>query len=171
MKPPDLHIETERLLIRRFSIEDIESSYRMNLDPEVSRYTHDGGVVSKSEIERRIIEDVMGDYEKHGFGRMAVELKKNGQFIGFTGLKYLEDMDAVDLGFRFMREFWGHGYATESSRASLNYGFTELKLEEILAFVLPRNSGSIRVLEKLGFEYSTEVVMDEIIARKYIARR
>ena len=72
----DLIIETERLLIRPFSLDDIEPSYAMNLDIEVSKYTGDGGVVSKKEIRRRIIEDVFGDYEKHGFGRLALNLKE-----------------------------------------------------------------------------------------------
>jgi len=102
---PNLFIETERLLIRPFKMEDIEPSYTMNLDTEVSRYTGDGGVVSKKEIERRIVENVFGDYEKHGFGRLAVELKEENKFIGFTGLKYIEDMDEVDLGYRFMKEY------------------------------------------------------------------
>ena len=99
----DLFIETERLLIRPFSMEDIEPSYGMNLDAEVSRYTGDGWVVSKYEIERRIIENVLGDYKKYGFGRLAVELKVENKFIEFTGLKYLEDMDEVDLGYRFKK--------------------------------------------------------------------
>ena len=68
----------------------------MNLDAEVSKYTGDGGVVSKEEIERRITENVLGDYKKYGYGRLAVELKEENKFIGFTGLKYLDDMDEVD---------------------------------------------------------------------------
>jgi len=89
MSHSNLFIETERLLIRPFKMEDIEPSYVMNLDAEVSKYTGDGGVVSKKEIERRIVENVFGDYEKYGFGRLAVELKGENKFIGFAGLKYL----------------------------------------------------------------------------------
>ena len=64
-------------------------------------------VVSKKEIEQRIIENVFGDYKKYGFGRLAVELKSENKFIGFTGLKYLKEMDEVDLGYRFMKAYWG----------------------------------------------------------------
>jgi RimJ/RimL family protein N-acetyltransferase len=92
MPNPDLFIETERLLIRPFTMDDIEPSYQMNLDGEVSRYTSDGGVVSREEIERRIVEHVFGDYQKHGFGRLAVELKSEKKFIGFTGLKYMDEV-------------------------------------------------------------------------------
>ena len=140
----DLIIETERLLIRPFSLDDIEPSYAMNLDIEVSKYTGDGGVVSKKEIRRRIIEDVFGDYEKHGFGRLAVELKRENKFIGFTGLKYLEDMDEVDLG------------------------FNSLGLKKMIAMVLPANSGSIRVLEKLNFKYEKDIIEDGQLAKLYL---
>lgn len=167
MSNSSLFIETERLLIRPFTIEDIEPSYAMNLDSEVSKYTGDGGVVSKQEIERRIVENVFGDYEKYGFGRLAVELKGENKFIGFTGLKYLEDMDEVDLGYRFMRKYWGKGIATESAIASVNFGFDNLDLKRMIAMVLPENTGSIRVLEKLNFEYEKDIVEDNQLAKLY----
>ena len=154
MSFPNLTIETERLLIRPFSKDDIEPSYVMNVDAEVSKYTGDGGIVSKEEIERRIIEDVFGDYEKYGFGRLAVELKGECKFIGFTGLKFLEDMNEVDLGYRFMKKYWGMGIATEAARACIKLGFDALELKKIIAMVLPVNSESIRVLEKLNFKYA-----------------
>ncbi len=147
MPNSNLIIETERLLIRPFTVEDIEPSYTMNLDAEVSKYTGDGGIVSKKEIERRIVENVLADYTKHGFGRLAVEVKGENKFIGFTGLKYLEDMDEVDLGYRFMKEYWGRGIATESGKACVNFGFEELGLKKIIAMVLPKNTGSINVLK------------------------
>lgn len=161
-------IETERLIIRHFELSDIEPSYQMNLDEEVSRYTGDGGVVSKVEIERRIKENVLGDYKKHGFGRFAVELKSEGKFIGFTGLKYLEDMDEVDIGFRFMSKYWGKGIATESALPCLKYGFEELKLKRIIALVLPENAGSVNVLKKLGMRFEKEVVEDGLLAHQYV---
>ncbi len=167
MQYPDLFIETERLIIRPFKLEDVESAYQLNLDPEVSRYTSDGGVVAKAEIERRIVEDVLGDYQKHGFGRLAVELKGEGKFIGFTGLKYLEDLGEVDLGYRFMRPYWGRGIATESGSACLELGFNILGLDRIIAMVIPENVGSIRVLDKLGFQFEKEMMDGEELVKVY----
>lgn len=167
MSYTNLIIETERLLIRPFSMDDVEPSYAMNLDKDVSKYTGDGGVVSKEEIERRISEDVLGDYKTHGFGRLAVELKGENKFIGFTGLKYLADMDEVDLGYRFMKAYWGKGIATESARACLNLGFESLGLSKIIAMVLPVNTGSIRVLEKLNFEYQKDIVENKQLVNLY----
>jgi len=162
-----LYIETERLLIRPFKLEDIEPAYVMDADPEVTRYTGDGGVVSKKEIERRIVENVFGDYEKYGFGRLAVELKSENKFIGFTGLKYLEDMDEVNLGYRFMKKYWGKGIATESAKACLNLAFETLELSKVIAMVLPENIGSIRVLEKLNFEYKKDIFEDNLKVKLY----
>ena len=163
----NLRIETKRLWLRPFSIADIESSYLMNRDKEVSKYTGDGGVVSKAEIERRIKEDVLGDYEKYGFGRLVVELKSDNKFIGFSGLKYLEDMDEVDLGYRFMSAYWGRGIATEAAQACLKYGFDKLNLNRIIAMVLPDNKASIRVLEKIGFSYEQNIIEDGQEAQLY----
>ena len=167
MSNSNLFIETERLIIRPFKREDIEPSYVMNLDAEVSRYTGDGGVVSKKELERRIIENVFGDYEKYGFGRLAVELKGENKFIGFTGLKYLEDMNEVDLGYRFMRKYWGKGIATESAKACLNLAFETLGLSKVIAMVLPENIASIRVLQKLNFDYEKDFFEDNLLVKIY----
>lgn len=156
----DLRIETERLIIRRFEIRDIEPSYVMNLDPEVNKYTGDGGIVSKQEMERRIVEDVFGDYKKYGFGRLAVEWKAENKFIGFTGLKYLEDRNEVDIGYRFMKKYWGRGIATESGKASIALGFTKLGLDKIIALILPEHGASIKVAKKLGMKYEKETIED-----------
>ena len=162
-----LHIETERLIIRPFTLEDLAPSYEMNLDAEVSRFTGDGGVVSEREIERRITENVFGDYEKYGYGRLAVELKSEHKFIGFTGLKFLEDLQEVDLGYRFMKAYWGQGIATEAGHACLKLGFETLGLKRIIAMVLPENKGSVNVLKKLGFTYEKPFIEDNLVADLY----
>jgi RimJ/RimL family protein N-acetyltransferase len=167
MPNSNLFIETERLLIRPFTLSDIEPSHEMNLDAEVSKYTADGGVVSKTEIERRIVENVFGDYKKYGYGRLAVELKGENKFIGFTGLKYLADMDEVDLGYRFMKKYWGKGIATESAKACVNLGFNTLGLKKMIAMALPENVASIHILEKLNFEFEKEIIEGGQIANLY----
>ena len=167
MLNPDLFIETERLLIRPFKTEDIEPAFLMDSDPEVNRYTGESGNVSIKETEKRIVENVFGDYEKYGYGRLAVVLKSENKFIGFTGLKYLEDMDEVDLGYRFMKAYWGKGFATESAKACLNLAFEKLQLNRLIAMVLPENTASIRVLEKLNFEYEKDIFEDDLIVKLY----
>jgi len=143
-KLSNLRIETDRLILRPFTMDDIDGAYTMNLDEEVSRYTGDGGVVSREEMERRIVHDVLGDYEKHGFGRLAVELKDTGDFIGFAGLKFLEDLEEVD-----------------------DLGFNRLGIKKIVAMVLPENEASVHILEKLKFQYEKDIQEDGLTARLY----
>lgn len=164
-------VETERLIIRPFELKDINDAYEMNLDEKVSRYTADGGIVSKEEIHRRITEDVMGDYQRYGYGRMAIEWKENHKCIGFTGLKYLADLQEVDLGYRLMSNFWGKGIATEAGKISLQFGFDYLKIERIIALVLPENKASIKVLKKLNFSFEKEIKFDGLNAHQYAIKQ
>ena len=157
----DLFIETQGLQLRPFELSDIIPAYEMNLDAQVSQFTGDGGVVSKEEIERRISEDVLGDYKKYGFGRLALEWKEHKKFIGFTGLKYLGDTSEVDLGYRLLREYWGRGIATEAGRACLELGFLKLELEKIIAMTLPGNLKSENVLQKLGMQFIEHRMEDD----------
>ncbi|MCF8237804.1 MAG: GNAT family N-acetyltransferase [Saprospiraceae bacterium] len=149
-------LETDRLLLRPFVIADIEPSYQINLDPRVSRYTHDGGVKTREEIEQIIHQNVWGDYQQFGFGRFAVIHKKDDRFIGFAGLKYLPEMDEVDIGYRFHPDYWGQGIATECGLATLPFAFETLRLDHLIGMVLSGNSASQKVLEKLHFSFEKE---------------
>jgi RimJ/RimL family protein N-acetyltransferase len=169
-KTPDT-IETDRLILRPFTLDDIPPAYEMNLDARISEYTGDGGIVSLEETERRIKEDVHGDYAKYGYGRWAVELKSEKKFIGFAGLKYLDDLDEVDLGYRLLYDYWGKGIATEAAIACLDYGFNQLNLKRIIAMLLPDNIGSIRVLEKTGFQYEKEFMEDGFLVKQYFINK
>ncbi len=160
-------LETERLILRPFQIDDVPAWHLMQQDPEITRYTGDGGVVSEQEMENRIREHVLGDYKKHGFGRWIVVHKEDNCIIGFTGLKYIPDMDVVDLGYRFARKYWGQGIATEASIAALDFGFNELELEKIVAYIIPENIGSQKVLEKLGFTYVREFYEEDELEHEY----
>lgn len=165
-------IKTERTLIRKFREADLEAFYRLGSDPGIIRYTADpGGGFRDLEHAREILAlHPIADYQKYGYGRMAVVWEETGAVIGFCGLKYLEERDAVDLGYRFFPEYWGMGVATETGRAVLEYGFTELALPEIAAFVLPGNAGSIRVLDKLGFTAAGRVDFDGHDALEFVIR-
>ena len=99
----------------------------------------------------------IADYRRYGFGRCACVWKTTGELIGFCGLKYLDDLGEVDLGYRFQRAFWGRGVATESARAMVDYGFGRLNLERIVGLVEPGHTPSIRVLEKVGMRFDRMV--------------
>jgi RimJ/RimL family protein N-acetyltransferase len=165
-------IKTERTTLRRFTEADLEAFFRMGSDPDVVRYTADpgGGFRDRNHALEILRAHPLADYEKYGFGRMAVELATTGEVAGFAGLKFLPEFEEVDLAYRFFPEHWGKGLATETARASLGYGFGELDLEEIVAFALPANTGSVHVLEKLGFTKTGTIDYDGHEAWRYLIR-
>ncbi len=142
---------TDRLLIREFTTDDAESFYAFNSDPEVMRYTGE----PPSESVEQVRENIRNypDYRERGYGRWAVVHRADDRVIGFNGLKYLPEIGAVDLGYRFLKQYWGRGIATESSRAVLEYGFRVLQMDTIIGLAVPENLGSIHVLEKLGMRF------------------
>jgi ribosomal-protein-alanine N-acetyltransferase len=155
--------ETERLVLRAFEPEDAEALFELRTDPEVTRYTGEPPPRSLDEVRREI--SAYPDFERYGFGRWACVYKPDRRIIGFAGLKFLEEIGEVDLGYRFLPTYWGRGLATEAATASIDFGFRTLGLEYIIGLVMHENTASIRVLEKVGmelegpFEYFGEEVL------------
>lgn len=153
-------IETERVVLRKFTLSDVDDAWAMNRNAEVRKYLIGEGEPSRDQVRRLIEQNTLRDYEKYGYGRLAIIHKADNRFIGFTGLKYLPDMDEVDVGYRLHRDYWGLGLATEATRPTVDFGFIELNLERIIAMAHPDNSASIRVMEKLGLTPWKSVVED-----------
>jgi [ribosomal protein S5]-alanine N-acetyltransferase len=148
----EMVLETERLLFRKFTIDDAELIYDLNLDPEVTKYTHDP--IRDVEHGKSILEEViLPQYTLYGHGRWALHLKEGMEFIGWCGLKYRPELDEIDLGYRFKKAYWGKGYATEAAKASIEYGFDKLNLNSIIGRALAGNDISIKVLQKCGMKY------------------
>ena len=147
-----IRIETERLYLREFIIEDAQLLIDLNSDIDVTRYTGDGPVKDIEEA-KRILTDIIFPQYKNNIGRWAVHLKSNHEFIGWCGLKYLAETDEIDLGYRFFKMHWGKGYATESAKAVVKYGVNVLKIQNIIARAAKENKASIHVIKKLGMVY------------------
>ena len=116
-------IETDRLLLRKFTEDEATLLYELNPDPEVIRYTHDP-IADVDHAKNVLNEVILPQYVLYNHGRWAVRLKSNLEFIGWCGLKYLSETNEVDLGYRFMQKFWGKGYATEAAVACMSMGLT-----------------------------------------------
>lgn len=161
--------ETKRLHHRALTPADADAFFALNSNPEVMRYTGEPPLESV-EAAREAIENYP-DFQTIGYGRWGCVLKKTQQLIGFCGLKYLADLGVVDIGYRFLPEFWGQGLATEAALASIQFGFETLELERIEAFVLPQNAGSIRVLEKVEMQPDGTQQFDDLMALRYAIER
>ncbi|MDG2014596.1 MAG: GNAT family N-acetyltransferase [Pirellulaceae bacterium] len=145
--------ETKRLLLRRFRLEDAEDAFAMNQDPKVTRFIPGESNATVEAVQQLIQTTTLSDYEKYGYGRMAIIHKTDGHFMGFSGLKFLPDLQEVDLGYRLVQRDWGQGYATEAAQVVVRYGFETLGLQRIIAMAMRDNRGSIRVMQKLGMRF------------------
>ncbi len=145
-------IETERLILRTWQIEDIEPFALINKDPNVMKYMP--SVLTNQESEEFIKKMVL-HYNQHGFGPMALTLKNTGVLIGYLGLKNVEIESHfspnIEIAWRIASEHWNKGYATEGAKACIDYGFHILGFfHEIVSFTVPANLASIKVMEKIG---------------------
>ena len=162
-------IETERLYLREFTIDDAQLLIDLNSDINVTRYTGDGPVKDIEEAKRILTEIIFPQY-KNKIGRWAVHLKSTNEFIGWCVLKYLVETGETDLGYRFFKKYWGNGYATESARAVLDYGVKYMKLKNIIARAAKENPTSINVIKKMGMVYLKDDLCDHDEAEVYILK-
>ena len=159
-------IETNRLLLRTFTEYDTNLIYELNLDPDVTRYTHDPikDLVHASAILEKII---IPQYVLYNHGRWAVHVRSTLEFLGWCGLKYRSELNEIDLGYRFKKEGWGKGYATEAAWASIQYGFEKIGLQRIVARAEIDNIASWKVLEKCGMTYIGDEEVDGYPVKTY----
>jgi RimJ/RimL family protein N-acetyltransferase len=146
-------LETDRLLLRRFTETDVEHLVDLDSDPAVMRYITGGRSTSREEVEHDILPAFLRYYERFaGFGFWAVIEKATGEFLGWFHFRPEEgsDPDEVELGYRLRKAAWGKGYATEGSRALIDKGFTELGVRRVFASTMVVNIASRRVMEKSG---------------------
>lgn len=146
-----IELETERLILRRFTPDDADLLVALDSDPEVMRYLSGGPATPREVIEREILPSFIHSYERHGYGCWAAIQKSSGNFLGWISLRPRDGaQDEASLGYRLHRAAWGQGYATEGARALLRRGFAELGTRRVLATTYEENHASRRVMEKLG---------------------
>ncbi|MBK5272332.1 MAG: GNAT family N-acetyltransferase, partial [Bacteroidia bacterium] len=118
-------IETNRLLLRTFTDKDARLLYELNYDPDVIKYT--GDPIKDIGHAQQVLEQIiLPQYALYNYGRWAVQIKTDLEFIGWCGLKNRPERNEIDLGYRFLKKSWGNGYATESAFACIKYGFEKL---------------------------------------------
>ena len=144
-------LTTARLRLRQWREEDLAPFAALNADPQVMEFFPK--VLTRAESDA-VAGRIRDHFVRHGFGLWAVEVRGAADFVGFVGLA-VPSFDAhftpcVEIGWRLAREHWGHGYATEAATAALAFGFGDRALEEIVAFTVPTNIPSRRVMGRLG---------------------
>lgn len=144
-------LETERLVIRRFTDSDVADIFRMRSDEEIMRFigdTHDSPEASADWMKL-----ISRPLDSEGVGYRALEERDSGAVVGWCGLWRLTETGETEVGYAITRSRWGKGYATEAAFAVVDNAFRDLGFEEIVAVAYPENSASIRVMEKLGMSF------------------
>jgi RimJ/RimL family protein N-acetyltransferase len=166
MSVPAAFLETERMYFRRFQDDDAQLLFELDSDPEVMRFISKGKPTPLSRIQNKFIPKFLEDYRRSPpEGVWATHLRESGLFIGWFHLRP-DRMSAgeMELGYRFQRDVWGRGLATEGSKALLGKAFKEWGYEKVCARTLAGHMASRRVMEKAGlcfecdFHYDTETL-------------
>ena len=148
-----IELNTERLLVRGFDTNDAEFILELLNQPSFIQFIGDKGVRSVDDARNYITTGPIESYQRHGFGLYLVELKDRKVPIGMCGVLKRESLPDPDLGFAFLPEYWGKGYAFEAASAALDQARDFFKLARILAITNPDNDASIKLLAKLGFQF------------------
>jgi RimJ/RimL family protein N-acetyltransferase len=168
-------LETERLVLRNWRESDVDHYLVLAGDVGYHCFSRPGRfMVHDAKEARAKVRERMLLFDRRKLGKFPIFLKGNGlketgKFIGTCGIEpfRLDGQPEVELGYPLCLEFWGKGYAREAAAAMLNYGFDDLKLAKIMAFVLPQNKASVKILDKLGFRYLRDFTHADLCHRLY----
>ena len=160
------HLRTARLRLRLFTPDDVQIMFELNSDPEVIKYA-DTPVKDLQEAKKRLEQGPLSDYKKYGYGRFAVELIETGKVIGFCGIKYLPEIELPEVGYRYLKEYWGKGIGTEAARVCVDFARDDLKISKLVALIMPENTASIRLSEKLGMTRGPLIRIYDVEAYQY----
>jgi ribosomal-protein-alanine N-acetyltransferase len=143
-------VETPRLLLRKFVVEDAPDIFRINSDPQVVRYAEGVTPSSVDETLGHLCSGPLADYATYGYGRWAVVDRLTGRLVGMCGPKFLAGLGEIEIGYRLERTQWGLGLATEAALAARDHAHDVLGMDRLIALIMEENAASLRVAEKLG---------------------
>ena len=149
-------LETERLVLRRFTAEDVDLLVALDADPAVVRYVTGGAPTPREEVEREWLPAFLTAYERgDGYGFWAAEEKPSRAFVGWFHLRPAEGAprDEPELGYRLVRGAWGRGLAPEGARALVDHAFANLGARRVVAECMAVHTASRRVMEKAGLRF------------------
>lgn len=154
-------VESKRLLLRELCSNDSAFILRQLNEPSFIENIADRGVRNEQQANKHLVNGPLASYQKHGFGLWAIQLLGTDIVIGTCGLIKRDNLSEVDLGYALLPEYFGKGYAEEATLACIQLAKTKFHLPRLLAIVNPDNSASRKLLEKIGFQYQSMIVMND----------
>ena len=154
-------LETPRLRLELLTLDDAAFMLELLNEPSFIQNIGDRGVRTLDQARDYLLRGALASYEQHGYGLYRVDLKTSGEATGLCGLVRRDGLDHADVGFAFFPRFWGQGFAVESAMAVKTWAFDDLGLETLVAITNPENTGSIRVLERIGLAFDRRIRLVE----------
>jgi len=146
----NMNLETERLILRRWSPHEFEVFSAMHAEPEIMRFlSRDGQPLTRFQSWQNFCID-FGHWQLRGFGMFAVVERATNELVGYVGPWHPEGWPGLEINWRLRHKFWGRGYATEAARRCVEFAFTDLDRDELISLIDKDNLRSIRVAERLG---------------------
>lgn len=144
-------LETTRLILRTWTLSDVEDLFEICRDDEVMKFIGTGKSYKTLQEAEKILNWAIPYQAENGFCRWAIVEKSSGEIIGSCGFARPHGLTEIELGYFLARKYWRRGFATEAAGACLQFGFEKLGFREIIALTDLENTASQKVLEKIGF--------------------
>ena len=170
----NIHVETDRFILRDIEESDVQGIFDLDSDPDVLTYIGTPAIKTLDEAYD-IIKYIRNQYAENGIGRWAVIDKETSDFVGWSGLKYEQDLrsdfDYYDIGYRLRPEYWGKGIASETALECLRFGFDQMNLDAICGAAEVRHKVSNHILQKIGLSFTEQFEFEGIPVNFYGIKR
>ena len=152
-----LQIDSDNFIMRSVKTSDLNDLAEIWADPEVTRFLPSQGLPISLENTQKSLQSFVEHWQHRKYGIWAIVDQDSFQMIGYCGLRYLNELNEVEVLYGLAKAYWGQGIATKAAKATITYGFKIVKLERIIAMVLPDNIASIKVIANAGLQYKKQI--------------
>lgn len=153
--PKVLHLDD--FTMRSLQTSDLDALTAIWADSEVTRFLPSRGIPISRDNTAKSLKSFVKHWQQRGYGIWAIIENCSSQMVGYCGLRYLDELDEVEVLYGLASAYWGRGIATKAAKAAISYGFNVANLDKVIAMALPDNLASRRVIEKAGLEYEKQI--------------
>ncbi len=157
----------DNFTMRPLQASDLDALAEIWSDPEVTRFLPSRGIPISREKTEKSLKSFLKHWQQRGYGIWAIIENCSSQMIGYCGLRYLDELDEVEILYGLAKAYWQRGITTKAAKATISYGFNVANLDKIIALALSENLTSRRVMEKAGLHYQKQIHIFNLDALYY----
>jgi len=163
-------LQLDGFIMRPLQFSDLDALAAIWADPEVTRFLPNRGVPISRENTEKSLKSFLEHWQQREYGIWVIVENGSSRIVGYCGLRYLDEMNEVEVLYGLAQAYWGRGLATQAAKAAVSYGFKVANLDKLIAMALPDNLASRRVIEKAGLQYEKQIHMFNLDALYYSAK-